>query len=307
MSKAIFIVNLDDGSVLDVVSFDPTGTNGPDGMKYSIPSPPGVFDIDGDQFADIVLIGDTGGKVWKWDISAVGDDTDADSVIDNWSAGEFFDSAPVLLTAGGYHYRSFYFPPVAAYVNGSLTYAFGTGERQDLLYAGDALADDNNRVYVIRDPNPVGANAIPVSAYTEANLTDVSATGLDTDLTDLGFFVVAPDSEKYVTDWLVFAGYLIGASFVPDNSLACGPGDANLTAIKMSNAAGFFDTNATPEAADRKLHIGSGVPSPPRISVAPNPNDDVGFVNTSTGEVITFDPPTRTPPESSMLYWKQEF
>ena len=234
-------------------------------------------------------------------------DSDADPQIDNWPAGDFFNAAPVLLSAGGFHYRSIYFPPSAALVNGQLVYVFGTGERQDLLYAGDSLVDDENRIYVIRDPNPTGASAIPVAPYTEANLTDVSATGLDTNLLDLGFYVKGAESEKFITDWVIFAGYLIGATFIPDNSVNCLPGEAYLTTVKLSNAAGYFDTNATPEAADRKTYIGTGVPSPPRISVAPNPTDDVGFINTSTGETITFDPPPRDPPESSVLYWRQKF
>ena len=308
-SKAIFMIALDTGEVLAQVAFDATGVEGPDEMVYSLPSPPGVFDIDNDQFADIVLIGDSGGQMWKWDIHAKGVDSDADPQIDNWSAGVFFNSPRTLLSPGGFHYRSFYFPPSAALVNGGLVYTFGTGERRDLLYAGDPdpAVDDNNRFYVVRDPNPLGAGSIPAAAYTEADLTDVTSLGLDTDLTDLGYFIVAPESEKFVTDSVIFAGYVITASFVPDNSVSCDPGQAFLSTLKLSNAAGFFDTNATPEAADRRLLIGSGVPSPPRISVAPDPTDDVGFINTSEGEVLTFDPPPRDAPESSLLYWRQKF
>ena len=49
------------------------------------------------------------------------------------------------------------------------------------------------------------------------------------------------------------------------------------------------------------------VPSTPRISIAPDPNNDIGFINTSDKEVLDFEPPPRDAPESSLLYWRQMF
>ena len=308
-SKALFMVRLDNGEVLAQVAFDAADSAGPSGMKFAMPSQPGVLDINSDRFADIVLVGDTGGNLWKWDISSLGEDTDADTLIDNWSYGVFFEAAPEDLGAGLKHYRSMFFPPSAAYVNGSLMYTFATGERRNLLYPGDGQSstDENNRLYVIRDPEPTGTLAIPVSAYTEANLTDATATVTDSDPTDLGYYIVASDGEKFVTDVLIFAGHAIAASYDPDSFPTCGPGDAYLYILRLSNGLGHFDANAVPEAADRRFAIGTGIPSTPRISVAPSPGDDIGFINTSDNKVLTFEPPLRNPPESQVLYWKQEF
>ena len=46
-------------------------------------------------------------------------------------------------------------------------------------------------------------------------------------LTDLlpGSHVVGEEGEKFITDSLVFAGYLIAGSYVPETLPACGPGE----------------------------------------------------------------------------------
>ena len=51
--------------------------------------------------------------------------------------------------------------------------------------------------------------------------------------------------------------------------------------------------------------IGPGVASPPRIQMAPDPDDDKMYIKTSKGQVITIDPPPRPPLGSSVIYWKQ--
>jgi len=300
--KAVFVVDILTGDVLARMAYDTTP-----GMKYAMPSQPGVLDLDGDRFADLVVIGDLAGQVWKWDVSAKGEDTDADDLVDNWPYGVFFAAASEVINSDVTRYKSFFYPPSAAYVNGRLTYAFASGERRELLYYGDPAKDENNRIWVIQDPNPTGASAIPAAPYTEANLTDITTFVADTDLTDMGFFLKVPDGEKFLTDVLIFAGHLIVASYNPDTYPSCGPGEARLYIMAMSNGLGYFDANGTPEAADRSFQIGTGIPSTPRISVSPNPTDDIGFINTSDKKVLTFEPPLRDPPESSVLYWKQEF
>lgn len=86
-----------------------------------------------------------------------------------------------------------------------------------------------------------------------------------------------------------------------------GDGDSQLYIFKLSTAAGCFDTNATPEAADRSLRIGAGIPSSPRVTIASDPTKDKIFITTSTGQIVSIDPPLRDEPESDTLYWKQNF
>lgn len=308
-SKAIFMVALDTGQILASVEFDNAGLTGPADMKYSIPSAAAVLDIDFDGFADLVYIGDSAGQVWKWNIHAVGEDgLDADTLFDNYTHSKFFQSAPTLLGTGVTHYRSLYAPPTATYVRGELTLTFGTGERRDVLYAGDALKDDNNRFYVVRDgPSPLTTH---YATLTEADLSPIttSATYVEPLTGNSGYYFVANEGEKFFSDVIIFAGHVIAASYEPPPPFpTCGPGKSFLYAFKVANGRGFFDFNATAEASDRRLEIGSGIPSSPRATVAADPTNDKVYITTSTGQVVAITPPTREKPTSETLYWKQNF
>ncbi|TMA23041.1 MAG: hypothetical protein E6J87_25650 [Deltaproteobacteria bacterium] len=305
-SKALYIVALDTGAILAKVAFDASGVTGPSTMKYSFASEPGVIDLNGDSFADVAYIGDLGGNLWKWDLSAVGaDGSDSDTLIDNWPAGIYFNAPETDMGGGKLHYRSFYNAPSAAYVNGVLYLAFGSSERRDLLYAGDATRDDNNRFYVIKDLHPTGADAFSTTA-TETNLSNVTTSGTYVDPGNLGYFVAGSEGEKYVTDSIVFAGYALVGSYVQQIG-SCGPGSAYFYAFRLNDALGFFDTNHTAEAADRRTSLGAGIPSNPRVSVAPNPQDDTVWVTTSEGQVLQVEPPLRPGPASTVIYWRQQY
>jgi hypothetical protein len=307
-TKAIFMVRLDDGSILGKVEFDPTGVNGPDKMVYAVASAPAALDLDGDQFLDVVYIGDVGGQMWKWDISALGVDGDADNVIDNWDYGMIFQTQPVLLSDGiNSHYKSMFNPPAGALQNGELLIVVGTGMRNNVLYAGDAAVDDQNRVYVFRDANPTGPLAFS-SVITEADLIDITASGTYIDTgADKGYFFKGEEGEKFLSDPVIFAGFAIVPSYSPPIWPACGPGMANLFLFKLYDASGFWDQDALFTASDRKVQIGWGIPSNPRVSIASDPSNDKIFINTSNGEVLTITPPVRDNPGSETIYWKQNF
>jgi type IV pilus assembly protein PilY1 len=309
-SKAIFMVSLDTGAVLAKVEYDSTGTDGPAAMQYSIPSSPAVLDLDFDGFADVVYVGDLGGQMWKWDISAVGDDNDADPLIDNWTYGRFFTTASTA-TSGtpATHYRSFFFPPVASYVNNKLVLSFGSGERHDLAYDGDASAAENNRFYVIADPNPTGVSAHSTT-YTETNLTDITAANTDGNLLDQGYYFELADGEKFVTEVTVFAGHVIAGSYTPQSSTdlcATASGQSFLYIFSLGSGQGYFDDPIDPPSEDRRQFIGGGFPTSPEVVIAQDPNDDTIIIKTSEGpRVISVDAPPRTDPTGQLIYWKQQ-
>ena len=153
-----------------------------------------------------------------------------------------------------------------------------------------------------RDPATLG------TTLTESDLLPVT-----TDATyvnpgnKLGYYFVAEDDEKFLGAPLIFAGHVLTVSFKPTKLPACGPGEAFFVAFRLSNAAGFLDTNSTPEAADRQMKVGVGVPSPPRVSVGGQPTDDIIIINTTEGEVISLEPPVRDDPESGVVFWRQLF
>jgi type IV pilus assembly protein PilY1 len=305
--KAIFMVALDTGELLASVEHDASGVAGPDDMLYALPATPSVLDLDFDGFADVVYIGDLGGQLWKWDVHGVGSDTTGDSRIDDWAAGVFFRTDPVSV-AGSNHHRSFFFPPSASYLSGKLVLAFGSGERHDLIYLGDAGADENNRFYVVRDDYPTGASAFP--ELGEGDLTDVTGSDVDGDATDHGFYFRVADGEKFVTEFTIFAGYAIAASFTPVPSAdlcATAGGQGFLYAVRLASGAGYFADPSAPPSEDRRIAIGGGLPSRPRITLGEGTDEDVIWIKTSKGKILTFEPPPRDVPNASMIYWRQRF
>ena len=305
-SKAIFMVRLDTGAVVAKVEYD--ATNQPD-MKFSIPSAPAVLDLDFDGFVDVVYVGDLGGQIWKWDVSDVGENTDADPEVDNWPAGVFFRTLPATLANSDKHYRSFFFPPVASYLKGKLVLAAGSGERHNLGYTGDGSAPDENRFYVMNDPNPIGPSAF-ATILTDANLTDVTSLDTDNISTDSGYRFDLDESEKFVTEITVFAGYVIVGSYTPvsnANLCATASGQSFLHIFNLATGLGFFPDPMAPPSEDRKVYIGGGFPTSPEVTVANDPDDDVIIVKTSEGpKVITIDAPPRNEPPGEFIYWKQQ-
>jgi type IV pilus assembly protein PilY1 len=305
-SKAIYMVDLATGTILAKVEYDAV-TNPL--MNYALPSRPAVLDLDFDGFADVVYVGDVGGQMWKWDISAKGrDDVGSDGIIDNWSYGVFFTAAPAS-DGTELRYKSFFYPPAATFSRNQLVLAFATGEREQLEYEGAAGYDENNRVYVLKDRSPTGTYAF-TNTYTEADVTDVTNTSTDQDLTDQGYFFVADDGEKFVSEMVVFAGYLILTSFDIDTSnpdpCAGASGTSQIYAVRVDSGQGYFTAGSPPTPMDeRKKYGGTGLASTPRISIAPDPEDDAMYVKTSKGLVVTIDPPPRPGSGTSVIYWKQ--
>jgi type IV pilus assembly protein PilY1 len=308
-SKALFIVNLHDGQVLASVRFDASGISGPSEMKYSIPSDPLVLDLDFDGFADVVYIGDLGGQIWKWDVSAKGVDGDFNGTMDNWASGVFFESDPVSMGAGVEHYRSFFKPGSAAYDDGDLLLVFGSGERSNLEYLGVSAKDDNNRIFVIEDSHPIGGSAFP-GELEESDLTDITGLDKDTDSTDKGFYFVLPESQKSITSHLIFGGQIITAAYTPDPGTSANPcdtagGSSQLYVFDLASGLGYYTDSVTTGDAARRVTIGPGAASDPRITLSAN-GDDL-YIQTSVGAVVNLDPPPPNFDPVEIVYWKQNF
>lgn len=306
-SKGIFMISLHTGQLLGSVVHDASGLNGSPAMRYAVPSDPAVLDLDFDGFADVVYIGDTGGQMWKWDISQIAEDVDGDGEVDNWSAGVFFRSDPADLGGGAVHYRSFFFPPSAAFHNGQLYLAFATGERNDPKYPGVSTKDENNRFYVVKDANPTGVAAFPFT-LTEANLTDLGSGDSDTNPLDAGYYMVVADGEKFVSKPLIFAGQVIGVSYTPDfvsPDLCARGGDSHLYIFDLQSGLGYFADALTSGMAARRLALGSGMSNEPRISISAY--GDKMYIQTQDSGIVQIDPPDRDNKIVELIYWRQNF
>jgi len=257
-------------------------------MKYAFASQPAVFDLNFDGYGDVVYIGDLGGQLWKWVISPVGHDpinnsgSDDELTQPNWPFYVLFEADD----HSAVHYQSFFYPPTAALRGGTLTLAFGAGERAD-THAGstDAVADDyldtdNNHYYVVKDADPFVQN--PISTLTDAPPPVPAGDLVPIDLVDSGsnscvdvanadgFFLTGRDREKFVTNSVIFLGEVITGSFVPadpSTSSCDSKGQAFLYRFDLHCGAGAYPSNPGTEADKRRKAIGGGLPSRPRVSV----------------------------------------
>ncbi len=172
---------------------------------------------------------------------------------------------------------------------------------------------------MVHDFEPTGANAF-AAVTTEADMSGSDITDLPTDPVpgDAGFFFTLPDGEKFVTDSTIFAGLVIVASYTPsagEDVCTTGGGQAFLHVFDLTGE-GFFadDSTAADPENDRKIAIGGGLPSNPRVSLGRDPSDDRVYVKTSTGQIIAIgeDPGGddgfgRESGDRNVIYWRQVY
>jgi len=333
--RGVYMVRVRDGSILASLQQDP---NSPtfSRMRYTIPAEPAVLDLNFDGFADVLYIGDTGGQLWKWDLSAIG--TPAAGPVPNsvWPAGVVFE-APVATTAGGVlHYHSIFQAAAAAFHERVLTLSFASGERANLGYRGQAdpndpnsivgLYDDNNRFWVLKDRTPTGTGAFPASypIYEEplppataplpghGRLTDVTNLASDPNTADEGYFFRVRDGEKFMTNHLIFGGRVITLSYTPSSLASIPPGTCALGgttsewAWELGSGAPSLDDPANVNQFVRTRTIGNGAPTDPRVTVSRDGEVRV-TAQTSMGEVVHPDDAGLRLDPVDMIYWRQNF
>ena len=124
-----------------------------------------------------------------------------------------------------------------------------------------------------------------------------------------GYYFSLAESEKFVTDITVFAGYVIVGSYTPDpglNLCDTSAGQSFLHIFNVATGEGFFSDPSTPPSEDRRTYIGGGFPTSPVVTVGNNPDDDTIITKTSEGpKLITIDAPPRNEPSGQFIYWKQ--
>jgi Tfp pilus tip-associated adhesin PilY1 len=305
-------------------------------MRYAIAADPAVIDSNFDGFADVVYIGDAGGQVWKWDLSAIGVASSGTVPTSVWPAGRLFE-APVVTVAGGRsHYHSIFQGAAAAMVDGAITLSVASGERTALTYVGQpnpadpnsliGLYDDNNRFWVMKDAKPIGVGSIPAipireegaALSGEPRLTDVTNETSDPDRTDAGYFFRVADGEKFITNHIVFSGVVVTLSYVPEDPSAPVDPDAGCTvagttnqwAWELDSAAGSFDSPDVGGATVRNLVLGNGAPTDPRLTLSKDLDGNLIVkitAQTSTGQMANPDAGNLNLDPVDMIYWRQNF
>jgi type IV pilus assembly protein PilY1 len=337
--RGVYILDIESGTVLArlrQIRTDLTFQK----MQYAITAEPAVLDTNFDGFADVIYIGDTGGQLWKWDISKVGVTTAGVVPTSVWPAGIIFSSPPVTVAGGRLHYHSIFQGAAAAYVDGKLTLSFASGERTDMGYVGESdpnnpasligKYDDNNRFWVMRDLTPTGTGAFPTNLPVleqttipggpvttgHDTLTDITNLPNDPNTADAGYYFRVPDGEKFTTNHLIFAGVVATLSYLPaqddgsqDGSCSIS-GQTNQWAWDLKSGGGFFTSPDDNTQAVRTLALGNGAPSDPRLTVSRDEHGNMVVkvtTQTSTGGIppsdvtgLSFDP-------VELIFWRQSF
>lgn len=312
--RSIHIVDVKTGKTIAMKRFNATAlpTDPESQMRYAIASTPAVYDLDFDGYADVIYVGDLGGNVWRWVIHAIGEDraNDGTGLVTQpaWPFRKFFDAPEWQATGSSpLHYKSFFYAPAATLRSGTLWLAFGSGERANLQFLPTtANIGDNNRFYVITDPDPMEASALPPVTVTETLLQNVtSASSATLAPGQRGYYLVAANGEKFVTNVDIFLYYVFAASFTP--TVATDPctigGQSTLYVFKVYNAEGFFDDGSG--TLDRTEDLGKGLPTDPRITVGTEgDSSNRVIVNKQGGEVLNFEAPPGFK-AYGMYYWRE--
>lgn len=136
-----------------VWSFVKANDNGK-GMDYSIPSDLTVLDMNGDGFQDRIYVGDTGGRLWRFDVGST-------NVSDWTSSGRMIFKSNK--DGESYTGRKIFYRPTVALLQGIPTLYFGTGDRNHPL--NTAMRD---RIFAVKDREQTS----PMSIDNLVNLTD---------------------------------------------------------------------------------------------------------------------------------------
>jgi type IV pilus assembly protein PilY1 len=272
--KAVFAVDVATGTKLWEY-YNDGSSDDRQYMNFSIPANPTAIDINNDGYVDHVYIGDVGGQMWKFDVSA--------SATTSWTGKRLFraDTSQANPPVAGEFYATqaiYGAPSLAQDSDMNLWVFFGTGDRNHPNNTA------SNRFYGIKD-NTTMSNG---SALTESNLVDVTTSSASP---TQGWFYRLGTSEKVLAASNVFNMNVFFSGFTPTTTVSCvsGSGDAKLYAVQVESglaainfATGTALTSPNTSTA-RSTTIGTGIASMPVIVITP-PDASGG---SATSSVIT--------------------
>jgi type IV pilus assembly protein PilY1 len=283
-------------------------------MNFSFAANPSAADLDGDGYVDRVYIGDVGGQLWKFDVSAPA--TLSSGMATNWTGKRLFVASPGQANppaAGDYFpAQAIYVPPTLTYdAGGNLWVFFGTGDRNH------PVNTSANRFYGIKD-NTTMTNATQLTESSLVNVTTTYQTATQ------GWYMTLAADEKVLASANVFNKVVFFSSFTPTTTISCqgGGGDAKLYACAVTNgyagvswasgapitsAGGTTGTALSSTDSARSTSIGTGIASKPVVILGQSGATVTASVITATTDQQISSNPAPPPALKRVLYWKEIF
>ena len=285
--NAIYVVDAETG---DLIWKARGGSGSSGGREFvhprlvdSIPSTLAVADTDGDGFTDRMVVGDTGGNVWRADIG------DAD--LTKWrlsllaSVGRHASGSSGVVTDRRFFHR----PDIVPSKDGDGLFdgiVIGSGNRADPLDKG-GIAE--NHMYMIKDRRTSAGSGVD-SGMQHGDFTDVTSNCLQNgsctlDLTNGWRLRMQEPGEKILATALTITGKVFFTSYLPRSgtgATACSPseGAGRLYGVSFQNATAVVNYDTSDDDpnnpddpssdADRSVELQSlGIPAEV-VSIPPN-------------------------------------
>ncbi|MBT8066747.1 MAG: hypothetical protein KJO09_05870 [Gammaproteobacteria bacterium] len=302
--NAIYVVDAETGDLIwKAVGGSGSGSGTvfehPD-LVDSIPATLAVADMDGDGYTDRIVVGDTGGNVWRADIG--------DASTSDWDL--------TLLASVGRHAsgasgitddrRFFHRPDLVPSKDGTGLFdgvVIGSGNRADPLDKGGAAS---NFTYMIKDRHTAPGSGVDTGLEHD-DFGDVTSNCLQTsggcsvDLSNGWRLGLVEPGEKVLATPLTVSGKVFFTSYLPRSgagATACSPseGAGRLYAVSLQDATAVINYDSSDDDpnnpdqpstdADRSVELQSlGIPAEV-VSVPPNkilrPDLQIDNVNITT-------------------------
>lgn len=264
-----------------------------DTMDYSFPADVRVVDVDGDEQAEMIYAADTGGRLWRFDVSGYGKDS--------WTGEMIFD-ANTSASDGSEGRKFFYIPEYDLISHNQVNLFLGSGDRAHPLnyldLDDDPTIDDGtlDRLYMVKDyfQDTSGNTGSIYEAGGGKTLVDLTDDPLQDDtlaaLHDkfrfelehapwesdgngnsgkYGWFMKLKSrpGEKALSPPQEVLGLLLQTTYAPnltvdDPCKAGNQGYARFYALKADTGEAFLDLDkdGDVDADDRGVDVGGGIP-----------------------------------------------
>ncbi len=279
-------------------------------MRHSIPAAPRVIDLTGDGVADRIYVGDTGGRLWRFDIlnGRARDDLVAGGVLASLGAAG-------LTNPGATDIRRFYATPDVVLVDcirgNFLAINIGSG------YRGHPLdSDAADQFFSVRDPNVYVALATasyddPLRVGDLLDITDDPAAFVPADAAGWRLRLEQDPGEKILTAATTFRNTLFFTSFSPGAAVsACGGGLGVNRAYQVDLCTGRPLTNLDGSAESEPLGVEDRFRLLSQTGIAPEsiflfPANGLGAPTRCIG-LACFPPADGEGSGLTRTYWTQE-